>query len=67
MVEDVWCIIRRNQKMLRAIGVNKAYDFCQLSKQRVIKNMIKVGSKIKNDQIGLLIDKKLSKLDLKWS
>ena len=32
MVEDVWCIIRRNQKMLRAIGVNKAYDFCQLSK-----------------------------------
>jgi len=52
-VEDVWGIGRRNAKKLKAIGVNKAYDFCQLSKTWVINNMTIVGSRLQDDMNGI--------------
>jgi len=52
-VEDVWGIGRRNSKKLRAIGVNTANDFCQLSKSWVLKNMTIVGSRLQDDMNGI--------------
>src|ERR1035437_1232714 len=44
---------RRNSKKLRAIGVNTAYDFCQLSKSWVLKNITIVGSRLQDDMNGI--------------
>jgi DNA polymerase V len=52
-VEDVWGIGRRNSKKLRAIGVKTAYDFCQLNKPWVIKNMTMVGARLQDDMNGI--------------
>ena len=52
-VEDVWGIGRRNAKKLKAIGVNKAYDFCQLPKSWVLQNMTIVGSRLQDDMNGI--------------
>jgi len=52
-VEDVWGIGRRNSKKLRAIGVNTAFDFCQLNKSWVLKNMTVVGSRLQDDMNGI--------------
>ena len=52
-VEDVWGIGRRNSKKLNAIGVLKAWDFCQLSKSWVLKNMTIVGSRLQDDMNGI--------------
>lgn len=52
-VEDVWGIGRRNAKKLNAIGVFKAYDFCQLPKSWVLANMTIVGSRLQDDMNGI--------------
>ena len=52
-IEDVWGIGRRNAKKLKSIGVNKAYDFCQLSKTWVLKNMTIVGVRLQDDLNGI--------------
>ena len=52
-VEDVWGIGRRNSKKLRSIGVKTAFDFCQLNKSWVIKNMTVVGSRLQDDMNGI--------------
>lgn len=52
-VEDVWGIGRRNEKKLKAIGVFKAYDFCQLPKSCILKNMTIVGSRLQDDMNGI--------------
>jgi DNA polymerase V len=52
-VEDVWGIGRRNSKKLRSIGVNTAFDFCQLNKSWVLKNMTIVGSRLQDDMNGI--------------
>jgi DNA polymerase V len=52
-VEDVWGIGRRNAKKLKAIGVNKAYDFCQLPKSWVLQNMTIVGVRLQDDMNGI--------------
>jgi len=52
-VEDVWGIGRRNAKKLNSIGVKKAYDFCQLSKTRVLNNMTIVGVRLQDDLNGI--------------
>ena len=52
-VEDVWGIGRRNSKKLNAIGVLKTWDFCQLSKSWVLKNMTIVGSRLQDDMNGI--------------
>jgi len=52
-VEDVWGIGRRNAKKLKAIGVVKAYDFCQLPKSWVLQNMTIVGVRLQDDLNGI--------------
>ena len=51
-VEDVWGIGRRNAQKLKSIGVNTAYDFCQLNKSWVLKNMTIVGVRLQDDLNG---------------
>ena len=52
-VDDVWGIGRRNAQKLKSVGVNKAYDFCQLSKTWVLKNMTVVGMRLQDDLNGI--------------
>jgi len=52
-VEDVWGIGRQNAKKLRSIGVNKAYNFCQLNRSWVLKNMTVVGMRLQDDLNGI--------------
>jgi DNA polymerase V len=52
-VEDVWGIGRRNALKLNGIGVKTAYDFCQLSKAWVLKNMTIVGVRLQDDLNGI--------------
>jgi len=52
-VDDVWGIGRRNAKKLKSLGVNKAYDFCQMSKSWVLKNMTVVGMRLQDDLNGI--------------
>lgn len=51
-VEDIWGVGRQYAKKLRAMGVNTAYDFCQLDNQWVKKNMTVVGSRLQDDLNG---------------
>lgn len=44
-IGDVWGIGHRNEKKLKAHGVNTAYDFTQLSRAWVRKNMTVVGER----------------------
>jgi len=53
VIEDVWGIGRRNSKKLRSIGVNTAYEFCQLPKSWILKNMSIVGSRLQDDLNGI--------------
>jgi DNA polymerase V len=52
-VDDVWGIGRRNAKKLKSLGVNKAYDFCQISKSWVLNNMTVVGMRLQDDLNGI--------------
>lgn len=52
-VEDVWGIGRRNAKKLRAIGVNTAYDFIQLDKGWILRNMTIVGLRLQDELNGI--------------
>ena len=52
-VDDVWGIGRRNAKKLKLIGVNKAFEFCQLSKTWVLANMTTVGVRLLDDLNGI--------------
>ncbi|MDD4968619.1 MAG: Y-family DNA polymerase [Paludibacter sp.] len=51
-VDDVWGIGRRNAQKLKSIDVNTAYDFCQLNKSWVLKNMTIVGERLQDDLNG---------------
>lgn len=51
-VEDIWGIGRQYAKKLLAMGVNTAYDFCQLDNQWVKKHMTVVGSRLQDDLNG---------------
>ncbi len=51
-VEDVWGIGRQYAKKLHAIGVNTAYDFCQLDSQWVKKHLTIVGLRLQEDLNG---------------
>lgn len=42
-IEDVWGVGRRYAKMLKANGVNTAWDFTQLTPEWVRKRMSVVG------------------------
>jgi len=52
-VDDVWGIGRRNAKKLKSIGINKGYDFCQMSKTWVLNNMTIVGVRLQDDLNGI--------------
>ena len=52
-IEDVWGIGRQHAKRLRNIGVNTAYDFIQLDKNWVQKNMSIVGLRLQMDLKGI--------------
>src|SRR5690606_11742911 len=51
-IEDVWGIGRKHAKRLRAISINNAYQFTQLSDDWVRKNMSVVGLRLKHDLEG---------------
>ncbi|MFD0992386.1 Y-family DNA polymerase [Tenacibaculum geojense] len=48
-IEDVWGIGRKHAKRLRAININTAYQFTQLSDQWVRTKMTVVGLRLKHD------------------
>ena len=52
-VGDVWGIGRRHAKRLNAIGVKTAFDFTQLSKNWVRKNMTVVGERTWSELQGM--------------
>ncbi|WP_321426677.1 Y-family DNA polymerase [uncultured Bacteroides sp.] len=52
-VEDVWGIGRRNAKKLRSIGVNTAYDFTQLDRGWILRNMTIVGVRLLDELNGI--------------
>jgi len=52
-IEDVWGVGRKHSKRLRAININTAYDFTQLSDEWVRKNMTVVGLRLKHDLQGI--------------
>ncbi len=52
-IGDVWGIGRQHSKRLKAIGVNTAFDFVQLSDAWVRKNMTVVGLRLKHDLMGI--------------
>lgn len=54
-VEDVWGIGRRGAKKLRAAGINTAYQFTQLSKAWVLKNMTIVGLRLQDELNGISV------------
>jgi len=51
-IEDVWGIGRKHAKRLKAIKINNAYQFTQLSDDWVRKNMSVVGLRLKHDLEG---------------
>jgi DNA polymerase V len=51
-IEDVWGIGRKHSKRLKALGVNTAYDFTQLSDAWVKANLAIVGLRLKQDLQG---------------
>ena len=51
-IEDVWGIGRKHAKRLKAIKINNAYNFTQLSDDWVRKNMSVVGLRLKHDLEG---------------
>ncbi len=51
-IEDVWGIGRGHQKRLKALNVNNAYQFTQLSDELVKKRMAIVGLRLKKDLEG---------------
>lgn len=54
-VEDVWGIGRRGAKKLKAAGINTAYQFTQLSKAWVLKNMTIVGLRLQDELNGISV------------
>lgn len=52
-IEDVWGIGRKHANRLRAIKVNNAYQFTQLTDEWVRKNMSVVGLRLKHDLQGI--------------
>lgn len=52
-IGDVWGIGRRYAKRLRAIGVETAYDFCQLEPEWVKKTFSVVGWRLQRDLQGI--------------
>jgi DNA polymerase V len=52
-IEDVWGIGRKHSKRLKALGVNTAYDFTQLSDAWVKANLAIVGLRLKQDLQGI--------------
>ena len=62
-IEDVWGIGRQHTKRLKAINVNNAFQFTQLSDDWVRKNMTIQGLRLKKDLIGIsAIDFEITKL-----
>ncbi|MEA4983220.1 MAG: Y-family DNA polymerase [Paludibacter sp.] len=51
-VEDIWGVGRQYAKKLRAMGVNTAYDFCNLDNNWVKKHMTVVGARLQDDMNG---------------
>lgn len=51
-VEDIWGIGRRLSLRLKAIGVNTAYDFCELNSRWVQQNLSIVGYRLQRDLQG---------------
>lgn len=51
-IEDVWGIGRKHAKRLKAIHINNAYQFTQLSDDWVRKNMSVVGLRLKHELEG---------------
>ncbi|WP_417860442.1 Y-family DNA polymerase [Winogradskyella sediminis] len=51
-IEDVWGIGKKHAKRLKAISINNAYQFTQLSDDWVRKNMSVVGLRLKHDLEG---------------
>jgi DNA polymerase V len=51
-IEDVWGIGRKHSKRLKALGINTAYDFTQLSDGWVKANLAIVGLRLKQDLQG---------------
>jgi DNA polymerase V len=52
-IEDVWGIGRQHTKRLKAINVNNAFQFTQLSDDWVRKNMTIQGLRLKKDLLGI--------------
>lgn len=52
-IGDVWGIGRQNSKRLKAMNVNNAFQFTQLSDNWVRKNMTVVGLRLKHDLLGI--------------
>ena len=51
-VADIWGVGRQHAKKLRAMGVNTAYDFCNLDNHWVRKHMTVVGARLQDDLNG---------------
>ncbi len=51
-VDDIWGVGRQYAKKLRAMGVNTAYDFCNLDNNWVKKHMTVVGARLQDDLNG---------------
>ncbi len=51
-IEDVWGIGHRSAKKLRAVGVNKAFDFTELSESWVLKFMTITGFRLQKELKG---------------
>lgn len=61
-IEDVWGVGRQHTKRLKAINVNNAFQFTQLSDDWVRKNMTIQGLRLKKDLLGIsAIDFEISK------
>jgi DNA polymerase V len=52
-IEDVWGIGRQHTKRLKAINVNTAYQFTQLSDEWIRKNLTIQGLRLKKDLEGI--------------
>jgi DNA polymerase V len=52
-IEDVWGIGRQHTKRLKALNVNNAFQFTQLSDDWVRKNMTIQGLRLKKDLLGI--------------
>src|SRR5690554_986263 len=54
-IEDVWGIGRRLSKKLKAIGVNKAFQFTELPNEFVRKEFTVVGLRLKKELEGIAV------------